>query len=136
MPATIAKKRKFLPGKVIREKPNAARLARRTTRTVIIEDVRKLLKNQRSMFPAESTCQKDSMVKPEGGIQVIGTVVVSGSVFSAVSTTQAMGTSHTMAAMIRTAVASQLLSLSARFLPEALERPGTFGVSTAIRPPS
>src|SRR3989337_2284748 len=90
IPATIMKNRKLRPRKAIREKPKAARLASSTTINVMMDDVSKLLKYQRSMFPAERISQKDYRVKPEGGIQVTGTVVVSASSLSAVSTTHAM----------------------------------------------
>ena len=99
------------PRKGTREIPKAARLASTTTITVMADDVRALLKYQRSMFPALSTSTKDSRVNPDGGIQLIGITVVSASVLSAVSTAQASGMSQMMAATSNTPNASQLPSL-------------------------
>ena len=91
----------------------------------MIDDVRKLLKYQRSMLPPASISPKDSRVKPEGGIQVTGTVVVSLSVLSAVSTAHARGMSQTIAARSNTAKASQPMILSRNCPPATFERSGS-----------
>ena len=129
----ITKKKNLRPRKATREKPKAARLASKTTATVMIEDVRKLLKYQRSMLPPASISPKDSRVKPDGGIQVTGTVVVSFSTLSAVSTAHASGMSQTIAARRSTAKASQPMILSRIPVPATLERSGALWVPAAIR---